>query len=151
MKKLMFVAAVAAAMTGICEVSSQNVVGFGQANLNTRFTGIGPMFFTIGEDVTSIQNLVLKGVDEAQGEYSIAPITQGGNIPVSYYWWCGLTDYGVKDGWYTTADGGVIEEAAGSGTSDEYLADYTFKPGEAAVTFTGDTVLRLKIKSPITK
>ena len=108
------------------------------------------MFFAIGEDVTSIQNLQVKGLAEAEGTgYMIAPITSGGNIPVKYYWWCGYSADGLKDGWYTTADGSVIEAAMEAGTSDDYLADYTFTPGEAAVTYITDAGLGLKITNPI--
>ena len=125
-------------------------MGYGQADLNKNYTGVGPMFFAIGEDVTSVQNLKVKGVAEAEGAgYMIAPITSGGNIPVNYYWWCGYEADGLKDGWYTTADGEVIEAAMEAGTSDDYLADKTFAPGEAAVTYMTKAGLGLKITSPI--
>ena len=108
------------------------------------------MFFAIGEDVISVQNLKVKGLTEAWGSgYTIAPITSGGNIPVNYYYWCGLSEYGVKDGWYTTDDGTTIEEAAAQGKADDYLVDYTFAPGEAAVTYMTDTGLGLKITNPV--
>ena len=108
------------------------------------------MFFAIGEDVISVQNLKVKGIASAMGTgYEIAPITSGGNIPVHYYYWCGLSEYGVKDGWYTTDDGATIEAAAGEGKADDYLADYTFTPGEAAVTYMMDAGLELKITNPI--
>jgi hypothetical protein len=109
------------------------------------------MFYAIGEDVISVQNLVVKGLSSAMGSgYEIAPITSTGNIPVHYYYWCGLSEYGVKDGWYTTDDAATIEAAAGEGKSDDYLVDYTFTPGEAAVTYMMDAGLGLKITSPIT-
>ena len=112
------------------------MVGYGEADLNKNYTGVGPMFFTIGEDVTSVQNLKVKGLTEAQGTgYTIAPITSGGNIPVNYYYWCGLSEYGVKDGWYTTADGATIEAAAGEGKSDDYLATIEMAKGEGLVTY----------------
>lgn len=149
MKKLMFAAAAAFCGT-VFGLESANVVGYGEADLNLDYTGVGPMFFSIGEDVVSVQNLKVKGLTEAQGTgYTIAPITSTGNIPVKYYYWCGLSEYGVKDGWYTTADGATIEAAAGEGKSDDYLVDYTFKPGEAAVTFMAVSGLGLKITSPI--
>ena len=138
------------AAVGAFAVESANIVGYGQADLNLDYTGVGPMFFAIGEDVVSVQNLQVKGVAEAEGSgYTIAPITSGGNIPVSYYWWCGYSEYGLKDGWYTTADGETIEAAMAAGTSDDYLADYTFTPGEAAVTYMMKSGLELKITSPI--
>ena len=125
-------------------------MGYGQADLNQNYTGVGPMFFAIGEDVTSIQNLKVIGVAEAEGTgYMIAPITSTGNIPVNYYWWCGYEEDGLKDGWYITADGSVIEAAMEAGTSDELLVDYTFTPGQAAVTYMTKTGLNLKITSPI--
>ena len=135
MKKLMFAAVACAALSGFA-LSSKNIVGYGQGGLNEDFTGIGPMFFAIGEDVTSVQNLKVMGVAEAEGTgYTIAPITKGGNIPVNYYWWCGYSADGLKDGWYTTADGEVIEAAMEAGTSDELLAPINMAKGEGLVTF----------------
>ena len=94
------------------------------------------MFFAIGEDVTSIQNLQVKGVAEAEGTgYMISPITATGNIPVKYYWWCGYSADGLKDGWYTTADGETIEAAMEAGTSDELLAPISMAKGEGLVTY----------------
>ena len=125
-------------------------MGYGQAGLNQNYTGVGPMFFTIGEDVTSVQNLVVKGVNEAEGTgYMIAPITATGNIPVNYYWWGGHAADGLPDGWYVTADSDIIEAAIEAGTTAELLADKTFAPGEAAVTYMMKTGLELKITSPI--
>ena len=116
-------------------MESQNIVGYGEANINLDYTGVGPMFFAIGEDVTSIQNLQVKGVAEAEGTgYTIAPITSTGNIPVKYYWWCGYSADGLKDGWYTTADGDVIEAAMEAGTSDSLLAPINMAKGEGLVT-----------------
>ena len=120
-------------------------VGYGEANLNENYTGVGPMFFAIGQDVTSIQDIKIKGLDFAMGGgYTIAPITQGGNIPVKYFYWCGLSDYGVKDGWYTTDDGTTIEEAAGEGKSDDYLASISMAKGEGLVTQMTDSGLTLQ-------
>ena len=125
-------------------------MGYGRADLNLDYTGVGPMFFAIGEDVTSVQNLVVKGLDEAEGSgYTIAPITSGGNIPVKYYYWCGHLADGLPDGWYVTADSDIIEAAIEAGTTAELLADYTFTPGEAAVTYMTKAGLGLKITNPI--
>ena len=108
------------------------------------------MFFAIGEDVISVQNLQVKGLGEAEGSgYTIAPITSGGNIPVKYYWWGGHAADGIPDGWYVTDDGDTIVEAAEGGTLATLLADYTFAPGEAAVTFMMTSGLGLKITNPI--
>ena len=83
MKKVAFCAAAAALCGGLLAVESANIVGYAQADLNKNYTGVGPMFFAIGEDVISVQNLQVKGVAEAEGSgYEIAPITSGGNIPV---------------------------------------------------------------------
>lgn len=117
------------------EVTSANVVGYGQAALNERFTGIGPMFFTIGEDVTSIQNLQVMGVDQVMGEYYIAPITSSANIPVKYYLWKGCGEYGVPDGWYTIGTMEEMMEAIGAGTVSEYLATIGMAKSEGLVTF----------------
>ena len=109
------------------------------------------MFFAIGEDVISVQNLQVKGVAEAEGSgYTIAPITSTGNIPVKYFWWGGHEADGLPDGWYVTDDGETIEAAIEAGTTASLLADYTFMPGEAAVTYMMDAGLGLKITSPIT-
>ena len=108
------------------------------------------MFFAIGEDVISVQNLQVKGVAEAEGTgYTIAPITSGGNIPVNYFWWGGHAADGLPDGWYVTDDSDIIEAAIDAGTTASLLADYTFAPGEAAVTYMMDAGLSLKITSPI--
>ena len=112
------------------------VVGYGQADLNKDYTGVGPMFFAIGEDVTSVQNLKVIGVAEAEGSgYEISPITSTGNIPVKYYWWCGYEADGLKDGWYITADGETIEAAMEAGTSDNLLAPINMAKAEGLVTF----------------
>ena len=126
------------------------MVGYSEANLNLDYTGVGPMFFSIGEDVVSVQNLKIKGLTEAQGSgYTIAPITSTGNIPVKYFWWCGLSEYGVKDGWYVTDDADAILAAVDAGTVNSLLASYTFTPGEAAVTYMAQAGLGLKITNPI--
>ena len=123
MKKLMFIASAmlcgAALATGpLATALTSGIVGYGQADLNKNYTGVGPMFFTIGEDVTSIQNLVVKNLGEAEGSgYEIAPITSGGNIPVKYYWWGGHSGDGLPDGWYVTADSDIIEAAIEAGTT----------------------------------
>ena len=122
------------------------VVGYGQADLNYRYTGVGPMFFAIGEDVTSVQNLVVKGLAEAMGTgYTIAPITDTGNIPVKYFWWCGLSGYGVPDGWYITDDGATIEAAAGDPEALAALrANITMAKGEGLVTFMAEGSLAVQ-------
>ena len=125
-------------------------MGYGQSDLNKNYTGVGPMFFAIGDDVTSVQNLVVKGLDEAEGSgYTIAPITSGGNIPVKYYYWCGYSEYGIPDGWYITDDADAILAAVDAGTVNTLRADYTFTPGEASVTYMAQAGLGLKITSPI--
>ena len=146
MKKLMIVAAASIAAVGaFAFVESPNIVGYGQADLNLDYTGVGPMFFAIGEDVTSVQNLQVKGLASAMGTgYMIAPITSGGNIPVKYFYWCGLSEYGVKDGWYTTDDGTTIEEAAAEGKSDDYLATISMAKGEGLVTYMADANLAVQ-------
>ena len=111
-------------------------MGYGQADLNKNYTGVGPMFFAIGEDVTSIQNLVVKGIDEAEGTgFTIAPITDTGNIPVKYYWWGGHSGDGLPDGWYTTDDSDIIEAAIEGGTTASLLAPISMAKGEGLVTF----------------
>lgn len=115
--------------------------------LNKNYTGVANPFPV----VVSVQNYAVTGVAEAEGTgYTISPITSTGNIPTKYYWWCGYSADGLKDGWYTTADGETIEAAMAAGTSDDYLVDYTFAPGEAAVTYIMKSGLELKIKNPIT-
>ena len=137
MKKLMIAAAASiAAVSAFAAVESPNIVGYGEADLNKDYTGVGPMFYAIGEDVISVQNLVVKGIASAMGGgYEIAPITSTGNIPVHYYYWCGLSEYGVKDGWYITDDTATIETAAGEGKSDDYLAPIEMAKGEGLVTY----------------
>ena len=97
---------------------------------------MGPMFFAIGEDVISVQNLVVKGLDEAEGSgYTIAPITSTGNIPVKYYWWGGHEADGLPDGWYVTDDSDIIEAAIDAGTTASLLAPISMAKGEGLVTF----------------
>ena len=127
-------------------------MGYGQSDLNLDYTGVGPMFFAIGEDVTSVQNFKVKGLASAMGTgYTIAPITSGGNIPVKYFWWCGYSEYGIPDGWYVTDDADAILAAVDAGTLTTLLANYTFAPGEAAVTFMAESGLGLMITNPITE
>ena len=142
MKKLMSIASAMLCVTALASLDpsatslTSGVVGYGQAGLNQNYTGVGPMFFTIGEDVTSVQNLVVKGLSEAEGTgYEISPITSGGNIPVSYFWWCGYSSEGLRDGWYITDDGETIEAAMGAGTSDTLLAPVNMAKGEGLVTY----------------
>ena len=121
---------------GLLAVESANIVGYGQADLNKNYTGVGPMFFAIGEDVISVQNLVVKGLAEAEGTgYEIAPITSGGNIPVSYFWWGGHAADGLPDGWYITDDSDIIEAAIDAGTTDSLLAPISMAKGEGLVTY----------------
>ena len=134
-------------------VASLSVRGSGEVQvgdftrpLNLDYTGVANPFPV----EVSVQNYEVTGLAEAEGSgYTIAPITSTGNIPVKYFWWCGYSADGLKDGWYGTDDGETIEAAMGAGKSDDLLVDYTFKPGEAAVTFMGQAGLGLKITSPI--
>jgi len=114
--------------------------------LNYRYTGVAnPFPVDVG-----VQSYAVTGLTEAEGTgYTISPITSGGNIPTKYYWWGGHAADGLPDGWYTTDDGETIEAAIEAGTTASLLADYTFKPGEAAVTFMMDAGLGLKITNPI--
>ena len=124
------------AAVGAFAVESANIVGYGQADLNKNYTGVGPMFFAIGEDVISVQNLQVKGVAEAEGTgYMIAPITSGGNIPVKYYWWGGHAADGLPDGWYITDDSDIIEAAIDAGTTDSLLAPIEMAKGEGLITY----------------
>ena len=121
------------------------VVGYGQADLNLDYTGVGPMFFAIGEDVTSVQNLKVKGLASAMGTgYTIAPITSGGNIPVKYFWWCGYSEYGIPDGWYITDDADAILAAVDAGTVNTLLAPISMVKGEGLVTFMAEGSLALQ-------
>jgi len=144
MKKLMIAAVASIAAVGTFAVESANIVGYGEADLNYRYTGVGPMFFAIGEDVISVQNLEVKGVAEAEGTgYTIAPITSGGNIPVKYYWWGGHAADGLPDGWYITDDGETIEAAIEAGTTASLLAPIEMAKGEGLVTFMMDASLSI--------
>lgn len=103
------------------------------------------MFFAIGEDVTSVQNLKVKGLSEAQGTgYTIAPITSTGNIPVKYFYWCGLSEYGIPDGWYTTDDADVILAAIDAGQLNTVRASITMAKGEGLVTYMTDASLAIQ-------
>ena len=150
MKKLMFIASAllcgaALAAGPLATPLTSGVVGYGQADLNKNYTGVGPMFFAIGEDVTSLQNLQVKGVASTMGSgYTIAPITNTGNIPVKYFYWCGLSEYGVPDGWYITDDGATIEAAAGTSAIYDLLATITMAKGEGLVTYMQDASLAIQ-------
>ena len=120
-------------------------MGYGQADLNQNYTGVGPMFFAIGEDVTSIQNLKVIGVAEAEGTgYTIAPVTQGGNIPIKYYWWCGHAADSIPDGWYTTDDADIILEAIDAGEFDTVYANISMAKGEGLITYMMDASLAVQ-------
>ena len=150
MKKLMFIASAmlcgAALATGPLATSlTSGVVGYGQSDLNKNYTGVGPMFFAIGEDVTSVQNLVVKNLASAMGSgYMIAPITSGGNIPVNYFYWCGYSEFGIPDGWYITDDADAILAAVDAGTINTLLAQISMVKGEGLVTYMQDTGLALQ-------
>ena len=112
------------------------MVGYGEANLNLDYTGVGPMFFSIGEDVVSVQNLKVKGLSDAMGSgYTISPITSTGNIPVKYFYWCGYSEYGIPDGWYVTDDADAILAAVDAGTVNSLLAPISMAKGEGLVTY----------------
>ena len=114
--------------------------------LNLDYTGIANPFPVN----VSVQNYAVTGLTEAEGSgYTISPITSTGNIPTKYYWWCGHSGDGLPDGWYVTADSDIIEAAIDAGTTASLLADYTFTPGEAAVTFMMTSGQGLKITNPI--
>ena len=114
--------------------------------LNKNYTGVANPF---PADV-GVQKYSVIGLADAMGSsYEIAPITSSGNIPVHYYYWCGYSGYGIPDGWYVTDDADAILAAVDAGTVNTLLADYTFTPGEAAVTYMQDSGLELKITSPI--
>ena len=117
-------------------MESSNIVGYGEANLNKNYTGVGPMFFAIGEDVVSVQNLKVMGLTDAMGTgYEIAPITSGGNIPVHYFYWCGYSEYGIPDGWYVTDDADAILAAVDAGTVNTLRAPISMAKGEGLVTY----------------
>ena len=126
--------------------SGEVLVGDFTRPLNYRYTGVAnPFPVDVG-----VQKYSVTGLAEAEGSgYTIAPITSGGNIPVKYYWWGGHEADGLPDGWYVTADSDIIEAAIDAGTTASLLADYTFAPGEAAVTFMAESGLGLKITNPI--
>ena len=145
MKKLMIAAVASMAAVGAFAVESANIVGYGQADLNKNYTGVGPMFFAIGEDVISVQNLAVKGVAEAEGSgYMISPITSTGNIPVKYYWWGGHEADGLPDGWYVTDDSDIIEAAIEAGTTASLLAPIEMAKGEGLVTYMMDASLAVQ-------
>ena len=146
MKKLMIAAAAALwATVGMADVESANIVGYADADLNENYTGIGPMFFNVGEDVISISNLKVEGLGECMGAgYTIAPVSQSGSLPVKYYWYCGLSDYGIADGWYTNDDAEVLAAAAGEGTLDSYKVSGNIAKAEGLVTFMTDAGLSLR-------
>ena len=69
MKKLMFTLAAVAAMVATAEVSSSNIVGFGEVNDdNKKSTGVGAIFFPVGNVQTGAQfnllDLVAKGAED---------------------------------------------------------------------------------------
>ena len=103
------------------------------------------MFFAIGEDVTSVQNLQVKGLTSAMGSgYMIAPITSTGNIPVNYFYWCGYSEYGIPDGWYVTDDADAILAAVDAGTVSTLLAPVEMAKGEGLVTYMMDASLAIQ-------
>ena len=90
-----------------------------------------------------------KAFQPNMGGYSIYASSLDGSDPLVRLEQYMAAEYGGKDGWYTTADGATIETAAGEGKADDYLVDYTFTPGEAAVTYMAEAGLGLKITSPV--
>ena len=148
MKKILTLATIAAASIAVAAVTSENIVGYDHASLNLHFTGIGPMFFNIGEDVVGIQNFECSQADSMGEGYTIAPISQGGSLPAKYYWWCGYSGDGVPDGWYT-ADSDTIVAAIDTDTVSNYRANVTFDPGQTLVAEMSASGVTMTFKSPL--
>ncbi|MBQ3097095.1 MAG: hypothetical protein IJC66_02965, partial [Kiritimatiellae bacterium] len=79
MKKLMFVAAVAAGM-GAFALESANVVGFSNAAMENGFRLYTPMFQAVDGDTYDIQELIPENADSYQsGEITIQTLDALGN------------------------------------------------------------------------
>lgn len=97
MKKLMFVAAVAAGM-GAFALESANVVGYSNAAMENGFRLYTPMFQAVDCDTYDIQELIPENADSYQsGEITIQTLDALGNQGSVFLSWWG-------DGWYDTND-----------------------------------------------
>ena len=149
MKKLMFVAAVAAAMTGVCEVSSQNVVGYVTKTINYKNNlGASPMLqigAKVGKSISinAIKPVVAEGNELAGGDVQLKTLKANGTINKTYgfypaaeaYWMDGIEE----DGWFlddeirTVGDDEVIFDEG-----DGFILYTEMEDGVVSFTFAGE-------------
>lgn len=125
MKKLVFAATVAAALTGLCDVSSANTVGYTTRLANAGFRIICPQFESTSggtciNDIVGYTSTV--AMDGGEDYLETAPQIQlvYGDTYISYYL---VTDaqYELSDGSWTTGLGWVDESGWGVKVSPEYV------------------------------
>ena len=105
MKKLMFVAALAAAMTGLADVSSANVVGYATKEMCSGSTACGGSFVVIGRE-GNLNDIVITGYGDeyTEGEVILTRLTPDGYTLDDVMWtWYECEDhpsFGTLYGWY---------------------------------------------------
>ena len=109
MKKLMFVAALAAAMTGLAEVKSANVVGYATKAMQSGNTACGSSFVAIGRE-GNLNDIIVTGYGDTytDGEVMLTRLTADGYVLDDIYWtWYECVDdrwLGTRYGWYSSDD-----------------------------------------------
>ena len=103
MKKVMFVAAVAATAALWADgLSSANTVGYSQPTFRQGYTLFTPMFEGVGTDVINIQDIKPVGDNvDGEGGINLQTLTATGTAgDVQLAWW----DDGTDSGWYDEND-----------------------------------------------
>ena len=103
MKKLMFVAAVAATAALWADgLQSANTVGYSQPTFRQGYTLFTPMFEGVGTDVINIQDIKPVGDNvDGEGGINLQTLTATGTAgDVQLAWW----DDGTDSGWYDEND-----------------------------------------------
>ena len=135
MKKLMFAAALAGAMTGLCDVSSANVVGYITKTINYKNNlGASPML-QIGAEVgksisiNAIKPIVGKDTDLAGGDVQLKTLKANGKINDTYGFYTAEQAFEIdgieEDGWF------LDDEIRATG-DDEVI----FNEGEGFILYT---------------
>ena len=103
MKKLMFVAAIAAMAGSAFCIESANTVGYQNKEVAVNLSNQMPTFEAIGSEGTDIENLqpVDENGDPLSGEFTIQFYDEYGRLAENYTWWKGEdVDEGMEDGWF---------------------------------------------------
>ena len=106
MKKLMFVAAVAAGMVAFGDaIESQNVVGYNQTDYRKKYTLVVPEFSAVGATglhIQSIRPVNIDMEDYGEGDIKIQTFTDMANMSEQFYWYDESVSETEESGWHNS-------------------------------------------------